>query len=150
MRPLVFAAALPLLVACSSGGPPQAPARAALRVEGGQFSVLPSPGQLPFCLVIEARGSEVVVPLPLSEDGQSVPCEAGKPIGAKTWPLPHRDLGLKAFVVFSDRPLKGDSIAQQIRDRLDEGPHARVGPMDLRAPGQVALEELAIPTSPSP
>ena len=112
--------------------------------------MLPSPGQLPFCLVIEARGSEVVVPLPLSEDGQSVPCEAGKPIGQKTWPLPRRDLGLKAFVVFSDRPLKADSIAQQIRDRLDEGPHARVGPMDLRAPGQVALEELAVPTSPSP
>lgn len=108
--------------------------------------MVPSPGQLPYCLVVEARGSEVVQALPVSEDGQSVACEAGKPIGGKGWALPQKDLGLKAFVVFSDRPLKGDSVAQQIRDRLDEGPQARVGPMDLRAPGQVALEVLDIPS----
>ncbi len=149
MRFSLALAALPLLAACSSGSAP-ASTRATIRAEGGQFSVVPSPGQLPYCLVIESRGSEVVRSLPVAEDGQSVPCEPGKPIGAKSWPLPRKDLGLKAFVVFSDRPLKGDSVAQQIRDRLDEGPQARVGPMDLRAPGQVALEQLDIPTSPSP
>lgn len=149
MRASLVLASVLSLAACSSGSAP-APSRATTRVEGGQWSVIPAAGQLPFCLVIDARGSEVVRPLPLSEDGQSVACEAGKPIAGKSWPLANKDLGRRAFVVFSDRPLKGDSVAQQIRDRLDEGPQARVGPMDLRAPGQVALEELAVPTSPSP
>lgn len=121
-----------------------------MHVEGGRWSVLPTPGQLPFCLVFQAHGSEVVQPLPVTEEGESAPCEANKPVGGKSWPLHRKSLGLKAFVIFSDRPLKADAVAQQIRARLDEGPQARVGPMDLRAPGQVALEELDIPSSPSP
>jgi hypothetical protein len=116
-----------------------------LTAANGQWSVAPAAGQLPFCLVVEARGSEIVRPLPVSEDGQSAPCAAGQPIAGKTWPQPARDIGLKAYVVFSDRPLEADSVAEQIRSRLDEGPHAVVTSLDLRAPGQVSLETLDVP-----
>lgn len=107
--------------------------------------MVPAAGQLPLCLVIESRaGASAVRSLPISEDGQSVPCEAGKPIGGRTWPLPGKDEGTKVFVVFSDRPLKGETVALQIKSRLDETPGARVTSMDLRAPGQVALEALDV------
>ncbi len=147
VRPtLLLALAVPLLAAaCADKPAPPASARATISAANGQWSVTPTAGQLPYCLVIESRGSEVVRPLPLSEEGQSVPCAAGAPIAGKTWPQPTRDIGLKAFIVFSDRPLKADSVADQIRSRLDEGPHAVVTSMDLRAPGQVSLETLDIP-----
>ncbi len=143
--PWPFLLAVPLLAAACADKPAPSSARATISAAGGQWSVTPSAGQLPYCLVVESRGSEVVRALPVSEEGQSVPCAAGAPIGGKTWPQPTRDIGLKAFIVFSDRPLKADSVADQIRSRLDEGPHARVTSMDLRAPGQVALETLDIP-----
>ena len=137
-----------LLVACSSPPAGPAPSRAAITyVEGQWWSVAPAAGQLPYCLVIQARGSEVVVPLPVTEDGQSAPCTVGMPIGNKRWPLSTNGAGYKVFVVFSDRPLKGDTVADQIRSRLDEGPHAVVTSMDLRAPGQVALEMLNLPST---
>lgn len=138
--------AIPLLAACSGEpAPAPTPSRATLTTAKGEWAVAPAAGQLPFCLVIVARGSEVVRPLPVSEDGQSAPCAAGQPIAGKSWSQPAKDIGLTAYVVFSDRPLKGDSVAEQIRSRLDEGPHAVVTSMDLRAPGQVALETLPVP-----
>ena len=81
---------------------------------------------------------------PLAADGQSVPCEAGKPIGDRTWPIPATDDAIRTFVVFSDRKLKADTVVLQIGERLAEGPNATVTSMDLRAPGRVALETLEI------
>ncbi len=144
---LLLALSLTLLACSGKPGSAPAPSRATLTASNGQWSVTPVAGQLPFCLLIEGRGSEVVRPLSVSEDGQSAPCPAGQPIGGKTWPQPTGNIGLKAYVVFSDRPLKGDSLADQIRSRLDEGPHAIVTSMDLRAPGQVVLETLDVPAT---
>ena len=137
-----------LLGACSSPSVTPGPPRATLATANGQWSVSPTEGQLPYCLLVQARGSELAVPLPVSEDGQSVACPAGKPIGGKSWPVPTNNAVYKVFVVFSDRPLKGDTVAEQIRGRLDEGPQAIVTSMDLRAPGQVALETLNVSAAP--
>ncbi|MFO0593356.1 MAG: hypothetical protein U0441_37790 [Polyangiaceae bacterium] len=138
-----------LLGACGAPAATPAPRRASLSTANGQWSVSPTEGQLPYCLLVQARGSELAVPLPIAEDGQSVACPAGKPIGRKSWPVPANNAVYKVFVVFSDRPLKGDTVAEQIRSRLDEGPQAVVTSMDLRAPGQVALETLEVSGAPA-
>lgn len=130
-----------LLASCAR---PEAPApRAELRAQGTGWSVVPAAGQLPFCLVIEERAGGVRT-LPLADDGESVPCEPGKAIGERVWPLPQRDDAFEVFVVFSDRKLKADSIALQIGERLASDPKALVSSMDLRAPGQAALEMLTV------
>lgn len=140
-RALVFASLF--LAACSQGAPPSPGARAEVRNVGGQLAIVPTAGQLPFCLVVEApRGHAQAYPL--AADGQSVPCEAGKPIGDRTWPIPATDDAIRTFVVFSDRKLKADTVVLQIGERLAEGPNATVTSMDLRAPGRVALETLEI------
>jgi hypothetical protein len=142
-RLLALACVSLALVSCSPSAPPPSPARAEARSVGGQLAIVPGPGQLPLCLVFEATGGRART-LALAEDGQSVPCEAGKPIGGRTWPIPDRAASLRVLVVFSDRKLKADTVALQIDERLADGPEARLTSMDLRAPGQVALESLEI------
>lgn len=145
--PAALAASLALalaLPACSQPpAPPPAP-RAEVRMEGGQLTVVPSPGQLPLCLVLEVRGSYSVRPVAASPEGQSLPCDAGKPAGSRYFTLSTSDEPFQLYVVFSDREIKADTVAQQIRDRLSEGPSAKVTSMDLRAPGQAALEILDV------
>src|SRR5690349_14628123 len=100
-RVWILPAAL-LLAACSDPAPP--PPRAQLRAAPGAFSVLPAAGQLPFCLLVEVRGA-AARPLVSGEDGQSVPCAAGKPVGDRPLPASQKD-AYRVIVVFSDRPLK--------------------------------------------
>lgn len=128
-----------LLAACSE--PAASPQRAELRTAGGKISVVPSSGQLPFCLVMEVRRA-IARPIVSGEEGQSVPCSAGKPIGGDLAPTQKDPYRL--YVVFSDKPLKADTVALQINDRLGEGPGAQVTAMDLRAPGQVTLQALDV------
>ena len=48
------------------------------------------------------------------------------------------------MVVFSDKKLKSDSVALQMREQLTQNPKAQLASMDLRAPGQVTLEVLQV------
>src|SRR5262245_32384061 len=95
--PIVLGAAL--LAACSE--PPRPPPRAEIRAAGGTFSVVPAAGQLPFCVLFEDRAA-AVHPLVAGEDGQSISCPAGAPVGGKTFPPAQRDI-YRVIVVFSDR-----------------------------------------------
>src|SRR5690242_19717116 len=96
-----------LLAACSE--PARPPQRAELRAAGAGFSILPAAGQLPLCLLVEARGA-AARPLASGEEGQSMPCAAGKPIGGGTF-NPSQKEPYRVYVVFSDRPLKADTVA---------------------------------------
>jgi hypothetical protein len=140
LRPGLILSAV-LLAACSDPSPPPPP-RAELRSTGGAFSVVPAPGQLPLCLIMEVRRG-AVRPLAATEDGQSLPCSAGAAIGEKTFTPAQKD-DYRVFVIFSDRALKADTVAQQISDRLGEGMNVQVTAMDLRAPGQVTLQSLDV------
>ncbi|MBK8259120.1 MAG: hypothetical protein IPK82_41495 [Polyangiaceae bacterium] len=128
---------------CKEDEGPVAPPRAVLRGENGQYSFVPTLGQLPYCLIVEVKDG-YARSLTISDDGQSVECESGVPIAKKTWPIPQKDDLYRAYVVFSDRKLRGDTTATQIQDRLKEAPSGPVTPMDLRAPGQVFLERIDI------
>lgn len=134
---------LPLLLAASCKEPaePATPPRAVIRGEGDTYSVVPTAGQLPYCLVIEVQGT-AARSLVAAEDGQSVDCDAGKPLGV--WKLPPKNDPFRAFVIFSDRKLKGDTVALQVRERVVETPKTPITPMDLRAPGQVTIEVLDV------
>ncbi|MEZ4310992.1 MAG: hypothetical protein R3F14_23365 [Polyangiaceae bacterium] len=135
---------LPLaLPACGEKEGPVAPPRAVMRSEAGQYSIVPTVGQLPYCVIVEVNGP-VARPLPISEDGQSADCDAAKPVAGKTFPLPATDDPFRAYVVFSDRRLNAATTATQIRDLLQADPRAVISPMDLRAPGQVYLEIIDI------
>jgi hypothetical protein len=115
------------------------PPRAVLRGEAGTYSVVPTSGQLPYCLVIEVQET-AARSLVAGEDGQSADCDAGKALGP--WKLPAKDDVFRVYVIFSDRRLKGDTVALQIREHLSDSPKAPLTPMDLRAPGQLTIEPL--------
>jgi hypothetical protein len=117
------------------------PPRAVLRGEGGTYSVVPTAGQLPFCLVIEVQET-AARSLVAGEDGQSVDCDAGKVLGP--WKLPAKNDPFRALVVFSDKRLRGDTVALQIREQLTLNPKVPVSSMDLRAPGQITIEALDV------
>lgn len=136
-RSLLLLAGLSLLLAaCKDRPDPVTPPRAVLHGEGGQYSIVPTAGQLPYCLVVETRDG-AARSLVTGEDGQSADCDAGKTLGP--WKLPVKDDPFRTFVIFSDRRLKGDTIALQIRELLAGTPGAAITPMDLRAPGQVTV-----------
>lgn len=130
-----------LLCACKEPAEPVTPPRAVVRGEAGVYSVVPTPAQLPYCLVIEVQDT-AARSLVADEDGESVECEAGKALGP--WKLPAKDDPFRAYVIFSDRKLKGDTVALQVRERIVESPKAPITSMDLRAPGQVTIEILSI------
>lgn len=130
-----------LLAACKEPAEPVTPPRAVVRGEAETYSIVPTAGQLPFCLVIEVQGT-AARSLVAAEDGQSLECDAGKALGP--WKLPPKDDPFRAFVIFSDRKLKGDTVALQVRERLTESPKGPLTPMDLRAPGQVTIEPLDV------
>jgi hypothetical protein len=130
-----------LLAACKDPPDPVTPPRALVRGDGGTYSVVPTAGQLPYCLVIEVQDT-AARSLVATDDGESVDCDAGKPLGP--WKLPAKDDPFRAFVIFSDKKLKGTSTALQVRERLTESPKAPITSMDLRAPGQVTIEVLDV------
>lgn len=130
-----------LLAACSKPADPVTPPRAFIRGEGDTYSVVPTAGQHPFCLVIEVQQTQTKS-LVTGEDGQSVECDAGKALGP--WKLPAKDDPFRALVIFSDRKLRGDTVALQVREQITTSPKAPISSMDLRAPGQVTIEPLDV------
>lgn len=122
-------------------GPSQGPRRAELRAVGpSTVEIIPAPGQLAHCLVYTESEKGVIRQLTMSFEDQSVPCEAGTPIGGEKYKIPVNEGKVRAYVIFSDRPLKGATVAGQLNEAWnDKRPFTA---MDLRAPGQVAIETL--------
>jgi hypothetical protein len=104
------------------------------------IEIIPSPGQLDHCLVYTESEKGVIRQLTMSFEDQSVACEAGKPIGGEKYKIPVKEGKVRAYVIFSDRPLKGSSVAAQLNEAWSN--KRTLTAMDLRAPGQVAIETL--------
>lgn len=128
-----------LFAACKERPAPVTPPRALLRADAATYSVVPTAGQLPYCVVIEVQAM-AARSLVAGEDGESAECEANKALGP--WKLPPGNEPFRAYVIFSDRKLNGDTVAMQIRGLLAEDPKRAITPMDLRAPGQVTVDVL--------
>jgi hypothetical protein len=123
------------------GGSPQAPRRAEIRPVGpATIEIIPTPGQLDHCLVYTESEKGVIRQLTMSFEDQSVACEAGQPIGGEKYKIPVKEGKVRAYVIFSDRPLKGSSVAAQLNEAWSN--KRTLTAMDLRAPGQVAIETL--------
>jgi hypothetical protein len=127
-------------VGCQSK-PPEPPRRAELkRVGASTVQLIPSAGQLPFCLAFSVSQAGVVRQLTMSHENLSMRCDADKPVGNLTFRIPADEGQVKVHVIFSDRKLQAASIAQQIYE-LHEA-HRRITSVDLRAPGKVVEEML--------
>ncbi|MCC6554424.1 MAG: hypothetical protein IT372_15710 [Polyangiaceae bacterium] len=136
-------AAIPLwlLVSCSQPGAEKPGRRAEIQEAGpATIKVVPAGGQLPFCLVFTASERGVVRHLTMTEEGVSIPCKAGEPIGGVTYRIPPQEGKVRVYVVFSDQAMKSSPIAAQIHELFTAG--QQLTAMDLRAPGAVHLEAL--------
>lgn len=140
-RLLLVAPALLLhLLACAPSR--QEPsARAELRRAGPRtIEVVPAAGQPPFCLVFTTSEKGVTRQLTMTFEDMSVPCEAGTPIGGVPYKIPAAEGKVRVHVLFSDRPLKASTMAQQISDLASTNP--QFSAIDLRAPGQLLTQTL--------
>jgi len=141
MRPgiVVSCALVALVVGCPA--PQEVKHKAELRNVGGStIQVVPSEGQLPYCLVFTISEGKVVRQLTMNRDNKSVKCEAGQPIGNVSFRVPKEEGKVKVLVFFSDRRINAGSLAQQIYELASEG--KQFYPYDLRLEGDVRIETL--------
>jgi hypothetical protein len=137
----VFAAAASLLGCPDKDAATAKPStRAELkRLSGGTVEILPTAGQLPFCLIFTTSEKGVIRQLTMTRENKSVKCEPGQPIGAHSYRIPFDEGKVRTHVFFSDQKLNAASVAQQVLE-IRDNPKWRA--MDLRLPGQVNLETL--------
>ena len=135
--------ALPLVAllavsGCSKPAPP-APRATLLRTGGTTFQLIPGEGQFPWCLAYTVSRSGLTRQLTMSAKNQSFPCEAGVPIGKRTFRIPRNEGPVKIFVFFSTQPVNAAALSQDILDSKDR---QALSVMNMRLPGQAALETL--------
>jgi hypothetical protein len=134
-------AVLVLGVACtddkSKSGPP---ARSQLRkVSGSAIEIVPTEGQLPYCLVYTVSQKGVIRQLTMTRENRSIKCAAGKPIANASFRVPTQEGPVKVYIFFSDQRIQAGSVAQQIMDVQNK---ERMTAMDFRLPGQAFVEML--------
>jgi hypothetical protein len=134
---VVAGAALVLLVACArSSGPTQ---RIELRrISGDTVQLVPTEGQMPYCLVFTQSGKGVVRQLTMSKNNVSVKCTAGEPLLGQAYRIPTDEGPVKIQVFFSDQRLEAGSVANQLNDMSSPN----FDPMNFRMPGKVVVESL--------
>jgi hypothetical protein len=134
-------AVLVLGIACtddkSRGGPP---ARAQLRkVSGSTIEIVPTDGQLPYCLVYTVSQKGIIRQLTMTRENRSIKCDSGKPIANTSFRVPTQEGPVKVYVFFSDQRIQAGSVAQQLMDVQNK---ERMTAMDFRLPGQAFVEML--------
>lgn len=114
--------------------------RAEIRAVGpASIQIIPAAGQMPFCLVYTFAENGIVRQLTPLDPNEAIPCPAGAPVGGATFKIPPREGKVRIYVVLADRALDGRGVAAQVREM---GKKPGFSAMDLRAPGNVALEAL--------
>ena len=129
--------ALLLLAGCTRSRPPTQ--RVQLRrISGDTVQVVPTGGQLPYCLVFTQSQKGVVRQLTMSKSNQSVKCPAGDPVLGLTYRIPVEEGPVKIHTFFSDQRLEAVSVANQ----LAEMQNPSFNPIDFRLPGKVVVEAI--------
>ncbi len=133
------------VMACSKpAGPPTK--RATLKpVTGSTFELLPNAGQWPFCLAYTVSPRGVIRQLTMSSENTSFDCVAGQPIGLHAYRVPASEPSVKVLVLFTSQSVNAGSVSQQL---LEAKNAAALTAMELRLPGQAALEVLDFNASP--
>jgi len=129
--PLTF-----LLVSCPQTSAPSH--RVEIRTLGGNSAqLIPTEGQLPYCLVFTIAANGIIRQLTMSHDDRSISCPADKPIGGVRYRFPISEGKVRIFVLFSDRKLDAGSVAEQV---MEKGSLPTINATDLRLPGRVTIE----------
>lgn len=129
-----------LLGACTKDGGEAPAQRAAVRRTGGTtFELIPSAGQLPYCLAFTHSSKGVTRQLTMSAANTSFDCKAGKAVGERAFKVPVSEGAVKVYVLFSSEAINAASVAQQLIEQRDL---SNVSVMNLRVPGRAALEVL--------
>ncbi|WP_224365238.1 hypothetical protein [Hyalangium versicolor] len=132
-------AALALGAGCNKGNE-GAPTRAQVRkVSGATMEVVPSDGQLPYCLLYTVSQKGIIRQLTMTRENRSIKCDAGKPIANSSFRVPLQEGPVKVYVFFSDQRIQAGSVAQQLFELQGRD---RVTGMDFRLPGQAFVEML--------
>lgn len=140
-------ALIALLVGSLSGcsnkpeeGVTKTPVRAEMRKLGAaEIEVVPREGQHPYCLIFTVSATGLVRLLTQSEELQSIPCEAGKPVGGVKYHVPNAEGRARVLVFFTDRVVKAGPIATRISEIGNA--ENRLNAFDFRVPGQLTIEE---------
>jgi len=134
---VVAGVALVVLAACTRSG--ALTHRAELRrISGDAVQIVPSEGQLPYCLVFTHSEKGVVRQLTMSKNNTSVKCDADQPVLGQTYKIPADEGPVKIQVFFSDQRLEAGSVANQ----LNEMSSPSFSPIDFRLPGKVVVESI--------
>lgn len=137
---IAIAAAVCLgLVACEKRNGNQVARAEVRKVTENTFEILPTEGQMPYCLVFTRSDTGIIRQLTMTHENKSVRCEAGKAVGGVRFRIPVDEGAVKVHVFFSDQKLNAGSIAQQL---YEEKANPSFHPMDLRLPGNVVVQSL--------
>lgn len=114
--------------------------RAEIRSLGGStVEVLPTNGELPYCLMYTLSERGVMRQLTMTRENRSIKCEPGKPIANTRFRIPADEGKVKALIVFSDERIPAGSVTQQLYELKDRG---RITALDMRLPGRAFVETL--------
>ena len=137
VRLVLAGTALVLLAACTRSGAP-AHREELPRITGDTVQIVPSEGQLPYCLAFTQSEKGVIRQLTISKTNNSVKCDAGEPVLGQIYKIPVEEGPVKIRVFFSDQRLEAASVANQ----LNEMSSPSFNPIDLRLPGRVVVESI--------
>jgi hypothetical protein len=128
------------VAACNEAKPPEKTVRAKVKRTGpATMEVIPTEGQLPYCMLFTMSEKGVIRQLTLTRENRSIRCEAGRPVANNSFRVPVQEGKVRVYVFFSDDRVPAGSVAQQLYDLRDR---ERVTAMDLRLPGRVFVEML--------
>ncbi|WP_246137497.1 MULTISPECIES: hypothetical protein [Myxococcus] len=125
---------------CQNGSKDDRPTRAQIRKTGpATMEVIPSAGQLPYCMLYTVSQKGVIRQLTLTRENRSIRCDSNKPIANTSFRVPTQEGKVKVYIFFSDDRIPAGPVAQQLYDLRGQ---ERINAMDLRLPGRVYVETL--------
>lgn len=132
--------AVVLFVACGEKRAAVKQPRVEIRkLTGSTVEFVPTPNQLPYCLVFTVSKTGTIRQLTMTRDNKSVRCDPGQPIGGVSYRIPLDEGSVRVRVFFSNQRLNAGSVAQQVLEDRDK---PTWNATDLRLPGQVNIEVL--------
>jgi hypothetical protein len=115
-------------------------ARAQIRkVSGSTMEVVPTDGQLPYCLIYTVSQKGIIRQLTMTRENRSIKCPSGRPIANTSFRVPAQEGPVKVYIVFSDQRVQAGSVGEQLFELQGRD---RVLGMDFRLPGQATVEML--------
>ena len=127
-------------VSCDDAKPPAKRARALVKRTGpATMEVIPTEGQLPYCMLFTMSEKGVIRQLTLTKENRAIRCDANQPVANTHFRVPVQEGKVRVYVFFSDERVAANAVARQLYDLRD---HERITAMDLRLPGRIFMETL--------